>query len=82
MSVVSNIFIMIGATLGERFLFTPSIAVCLAVPFLLNRMKEKGFARGANREAIQACVETGLTLEEFLGIALEAMQGIAAELGL
>ncbi len=37
MSVVSNIFIMIGATLGERFLFTPSIAFCLAVPFLLNR---------------------------------------------
>ena len=37
MSVVSNIFIMIGATLGERFLFTPSIAFCIAVPFLLNR---------------------------------------------
>lgn len=37
MSVVSNIFIMIGATMGERFLFTPSIAFCMAVPFLLNR---------------------------------------------
>ncbi|MFI5163845.1 MAG: tetratricopeptide repeat protein [Bacteroidia bacterium] len=37
MSVVSNIFIMIGSTLGERFLFTPSIAFCMAVPFLLHR---------------------------------------------
>jgi len=37
MSVVSNIFIMIGATLGERFLFTPSLALCIAFPFLLNR---------------------------------------------
>ena len=37
MSVVSNIFIMIGATLGERFLFIPSLAFCMAVPFLLNR---------------------------------------------
>ena len=37
MSVVSNIFIMIGSTLGERFLFVPSMAFCIAVPFLLNR---------------------------------------------
>ena len=37
MSVVSNIFVMIGATLGERFLFIPSISFCMAVPFLLNR---------------------------------------------
>ncbi len=37
MSVVSNLFIMIGATMGERFLFTPSLAFCIAVPFLLQR---------------------------------------------
>jgi tetratricopeptide (TPR) repeat protein len=37
MSVVSNIFIMIGATLGERFLFTPSLAMCIALPFFLDR---------------------------------------------
>jgi len=37
MSVVSNIFIMIGATMGERFLFAPSLSFCIAVPFLLNR---------------------------------------------
>ncbi|MDI6631127.1 MAG: HDIG domain-containing metalloprotein [Bacillota bacterium] len=52
------------------------------VPFLLNRFKEKSFARGANRGQILSCTELGLTLEEFLALGLEAMQGIAAELGL
>lgn len=52
------------------------------VPFLLNRYGEKSFARGANREQIASCSELGLTLEEFLGISLKAMQGAAKELGL
>ncbi len=52
------------------------------VPSLLKRFGEKSFARGANREQIQACSELGLTLEEFLALGLEAMQGIAEELEL
>ncbi|HBT48264.1 MAG TPA: phosphohydrolase [Peptococcaceae bacterium] len=52
------------------------------VPFLLNRYQEKSFARGAKREQIAACGELGLSLEEFLRIGLEAMKGIAGELGL
>lgn len=52
------------------------------VPFLRKRFDEKSFARGANREQILACSELGLSLEEFLTLALEAMQGIAAELEL
>jgi len=35
MIMVSNIFIQIGATLAERFLFTPSLSVCIAIPILL-----------------------------------------------
>ncbi len=54
----------------------------LDVKFLMNRFKEKHFARGANRDQIQACQELGLSLEEFLGLALEAMKGISRELGL
>lgn len=54
----------------------------LDVKFLINRFKEKHFARGANREQIQACHELGLSLEEFLGISLEAMKSISQELGL
>jgi putative nucleotidyltransferase with HDIG domain len=49
---------------------------------VLKRFKEKAFARGANREQIMACEKLGLTLEEFIGISLSAMQGIAGEIGL
>jgi len=50
---------------------------------VLNRFKEKAFARGANREIIKKC-ETllNLKLEEFVKIGLGAMQEIAKELGL
>jgi len=55
----------------------------LTVQNVLNRFKEKAFARGANREIIKKCEEyLGLSLEEFIGIALEAMQEISGELGL
>lgn len=49
---------------------------------LMKRFGEKAFARGANRETIAACSELGLSLEQFMELGLEAMQGIAKELGL
>lgn len=52
------------------------------VPFLVKRFGEKAFARGANREQIESCKEMGLSLEEFMGIGLKAMQGISKEMGL
>ncbi len=52
------------------------------VQFLENRFNEKHFARGADRGQIKACQELGLELDEFLGLSLEAMQGISKELGL
>lgn len=52
------------------------------VPFLVNRMNEKSFARGANRDQIKTCSELDLPLEEFLGLSLEAMQNASNELGL
>lgn len=51
--------------------------------FVINRMKEKGFARGANRDQIRACeAELGLSLEEFITLGVKAMQEISGELGL
>ena len=50
--------------------------------FVMNRFKEKSFARGADREQIKSCRHLGLSLEEFIAISLAAMQGIARELGL
>lgn len=49
---------------------------------VLNRFKEKAFARGANREIINKCLDLNLDLKEFVEICLKAMQGIAGELGL
>jgi putative nucleotidyltransferase with HDIG domain len=50
--------------------------------FVKRRYKEKSFARGARREEIEECRNLGLNLEEFIAIAIGAMQGISAELGL
>ncbi len=54
----------------------------LDVKFVLNRFKEKRFARGASREQIKSCQELGLSLEEFIEVCLEAMQQISTSLGL
>jgi putative nucleotidyltransferase with HDIG domain len=48
---------------------------------LLKRWKEKAFARGASREQMAVCEELGFTREEFLGLALGAMQARADEIG-
>jgi uncharacterized protein len=52
------------------------------VPSVIKRMKEKRFAAGANRDQMRSCSELGLSLEEFMGLSLAAMQEIAPELGL
>ena len=46
------------------------------------KFKEKLFAAGVNREQISLCSQIGLELDEFIELGLEAMQGIAADLGL
>lgn len=47
---------------------------------LLKKFKDKRFAANCNREIILECEKCGLTLEQFLEIALRAMQGIADKL--
>lgn len=55
----------------------------LSLQSVLNRFKEKSFARGANREIIKKCTDLlGLTLEEFIEIGLKSMQEIAKDLEL
>lgn len=49
---------------------------------LKKRWKEKAFARGANREQMAECERLGMERDEFLGVALAAMQARASELGL
>ena len=54
----------------------------LTTKSMMKRFKEKRFAAGVNREQVAQCQEIGLELEEFITLAIEAMKGIASELGL
>ena len=50
---------------------------------ILGKWKEKSFAAGVKREQIEMCEEKlGISLPDFIQIALSAMQGIASDLGL
>lgn len=46
------------------------------------RMKKKDFARAVSREIIGECERIGIPLDEFIALSLEAMQGVAGDLGL
>ena len=48
--------------------------------FVLKKFKQKGFARGANREQILACEKISIPLDDFVNIVLKAMQEINEEL--
>lgn len=54
----------------------------LTTESVMKRFGEKRFAAGANREQIARCQELGLQVEEFVTLGIEAMKGIATELGL
>lgn len=55
----------------------------LTVESVMKKFPQKAFAAGAIRENILHCEkELGIPLQEFVGIALAAMQGIHEDLGL
>ena len=54
----------------------------VSLPSVLKKFKAKAFAAAVDRDQIDTCVEIGLSREEFLALALKAMQESAEELGL
>jgi putative nucleotidyltransferase with HDIG domain len=54
----------------------------MEVAGLKKKMKDKKFAAGVNREIIMECEKLGLTLDEFLDIAIRAVQSIAKDVEL
>ncbi|MEK7091225.1 MAG: phosphohydrolase [Patescibacteria group bacterium] len=55
----------------------------LSVQSVLKKFPQKAFAAGVKREDIQQCEEhLGIKLEDFVSLALSAMQSIAPEVGL
>ena len=49
---------------------------------VMERFKQEDFATEVDRQRISQCSELGLELDEFVALGLEAMKGIAAQLGL
>jgi len=54
----------------------------LTTKSVMKRFREKSFAAGVNREQVAQCQQIGLELEEFIGLGIKAMQGIASDLQL
>jgi uncharacterized protein len=52
------------------------------VKSIKKKFKDKSFAANVNRAVVMECEQIGLSLDEFLQIALDAMKGIAGEIGL
>jgi putative nucleotidyltransferase with HDIG domain len=49
---------------------------------VVKRMKEKAFAASVKRENILECEKIGIPIDEFAELAVEAMAGVADEIGL
>ena len=49
---------------------------------ITKRMKEKQFAASVNRDNIRLCEKLGISTSDFAALSLEAMRGVAADLGL
>ena len=54
----------------------------MEVKSLKKKLKDKAFAAGVNRDVVKSCTDMGLSLEEFLGLAVVAMARDAQSLGL
>jgi len=54
----------------------------VSLPSLRKKFKSKAFAAGADRDQIDLCAEIGLARDEFLEIALQAMQAASDGIGL
>ena len=54
----------------------------MQVSSIKKKMKDPPFAASVNRDVIRECTDIGLSLEEFLGIAINAMAERGDELGL
>jgi putative nucleotidyltransferase with HDIG domain len=59
------------------------VAAVLVLPSKkISDLTTESVARGANREIIKKCEDTGLPLDKFIEIGLDAMKGIDKDLGL
>jgi putative nucleotidyltransferase with HDIG domain len=64
-------------------LVRPERSAGMKVSSIKKKLKEKAFAPGVNRDEIALAEESlGLSMEEFIGLAIEGLQEVAPEIGL
>jgi putative nucleotidyltransferase with HDIG domain len=66
-----------GLIVATALVYPDRKIASVKVKSVTKRMKERAFAASVNRDTIRECEKIGLSLDEFVGIALVAMQGIA-----
>jgi len=73
----------VAGLLVASALVRPEKAAGMKVSSVKKKLKEKAFAPGVNREEVaQAEDKLGLGLDEFIGLAIEGLQEVAAEIDL
>jgi len=56
LSIVSNLFVEIGATFAERFLFIPSLGFCIVLVLILSKITKYNSAPGKNKNAFYGLI--------------------------
>lgn len=73
----------VAGLLVAAALVRPERSAGMRASSIKKKLKERAFAPGVNRdEIVQAEVQLGLGLDEFVGLAIEGLQEVAAEIGL
>ena len=73
----------VAGLLVAAALVRPEKATGMKVSSVKKKLKEKAFAPGVNREEVrQAEATLGLSLDEFIGLGIEGLQGVAPEIDL
>jgi putative nucleotidyltransferase with HDIG domain len=73
----------VAGLLVAAALVRPERATGMKVSSVKKKLKEKAFAPGVNRDEIaQAEEQLGMSLDEFLGLGIEGLQEVAAEISL
>jgi predicted hydrolase (HD superfamily) len=71
-----------GLVMATALVYPDKKIASVKTKSVVKRMKEKAFAASVKRENILECELIGLPIDQFAAIAIEAMSGIAEEIGL
>jgi uncharacterized protein len=72
----------VAGLLVAAALVRPEKAIGMKVSSVKKKLKESSFAPGVNRDEIHACSDIGLDLDTFIGLGIEGLQLVAADIGL